>query len=104
MNAKPASRDGEALSTIPAGEGGLVSSLHGGHGFCSRVANLGFTAGAEVRVIQNYGRRPIIVSVRGTRVALGRAEAANVQIKMRPETVESQIAEQSPGTDTRNDG
>jgi Fe2+ transport system protein FeoA len=68
------------LSMIRAGEQGVVRSLQGGHAFASRVANLGFTAGAAVEVIQNYGHGPLIVAVRGTRVALGRAEADNVLV------------------------
>ena len=63
------------LCNLATGQGGLVRSLLGGHAFCSRVANLGFTDGAEVRIVHNYGRGPVIVSVRGTRVALGRTEA-----------------------------
>ena len=73
---------GQALSTLPAGVAGIVYSLLGGKAFRSRVANLGFTAGAEVKVIQNYGRGPMIVAVRGTRVALGRAEAGQVLVHM----------------------
>lgn len=69
-----------ALSALPAGQQAVVHSLQGHHGFCSRLANLGFTAGAPVRVVQNYGHGPILVSLRGTLVALGRAEAANVLV------------------------
>jgi len=47
---------------------------------------LGFTAGAEVAVVQNYGRGPIIVAVRDTRVALGRGEAAKIQVEVMRET------------------
>jgi Fe2+ transport system protein FeoA len=32
-------------------------------------------------MIQNFGRGPIIVMVRGTRIALGRGEAAHVRIQ-----------------------
>ena len=68
------------LSALPPGGRGIVHSLQGGHGFRSRVANLGFTAGAEITVVQNYGRGPILVSLRGTLVALGRFEAARVLV------------------------
>ena len=68
------------LSTLPAGSQGALHSLHGGHDFCSRLANLGFTAGALIKVVQNYGRGPMLVSLRGALVALGRAEAAKVLI------------------------
>lgn len=66
------------LSALRTGQRGVVRALRGGRTFCSRAANLGFTAGTQVSVIQNYGRGPMIVAVRGTRVALGREEADNV--------------------------
>ena len=47
----------------------------------TRLVSLGFTPGAEVSVSQNYGRGPLIVTVRGTRVALGRLEAANIFVE-----------------------
>jgi Fe2+ transport system protein FeoA len=72
----------QALSALPAGARGVIHSLLGGHGFGSRVANLGFTVGAPVSVRQNYGRGPMIVALRGTLVALGRAEAAKVLVQM----------------------
>jgi Fe2+ transport system protein FeoA len=75
--------DGDAtrtLSTVRSGEHGVVRALRGGRTFCSRAANLGFTTGAQVSVIQNYGHGPMLVAVRGTRVALGRAEADNVLV------------------------
>jgi len=70
-----------SLSGLPTGGQGFVHTLRGGHGFCSRMANLGFTTGASVTVVQNIGRGPMLVSVRGTLVALGRAEAAKVVVK-----------------------
>ncbi len=50
----------------------------------SRMAALGFTVEAEVEVTQNLGRGAIIVAVRGTEVALGRDEAARVQVQVMP--------------------
>ena len=78
--ATPAARQSVPLSTLPTGTQGILHSLHGGHDFCSRLANLGFTAGALITVVQNYGRGPMLVSLRGALVALGRAEAARVLI------------------------
>jgi len=71
----------QALSALPAGARGVIHSLLGGHSFGSRVADLGFTVGAPVSVRQNYGRGPMIVALRGTLVALGRAEAAKVLVQ-----------------------
>ncbi len=69
------------IGDLPAGAGGIVHALTGGHDFCSRMANLGFTTGALVKVRQNYGRGPIVVALRGTLVALGRAEAACILVR-----------------------
>jgi Fe2+ transport system protein FeoA len=69
----------QALSALPAGARGMIHSLLGER---SRVANLGFTVGARISVRQNYGRGPMIVALRGTLVALGRAEAAKVLVQM----------------------
>lgn len=66
------------MADLPAGSGAVIHSLTGGHEFCSRMANLGFTSGAPVTVRQNYGRGPIVVALRGTLVALGRSEAARI--------------------------
>ncbi len=47
----------------------------------SRLASLGFTPGANLHVVQNYGRGPIIVTLRDTRVALGRGEAQKILVE-----------------------
>jgi len=78
--AAPAAKQSVPLSTLPTGAQGVLHSLHGGHDFCSRLANLGFTAGALITVVQNYGRGPMLVSLRGALVALGRTEAAKVLV------------------------
>lgn len=69
------------LSSLKSGERGVVHQLHGGEGFAVRVTVLGFTVGAEVTMIQNYGRGPVIVAVRDTQVALGRGEALKVLVE-----------------------
>ena len=68
------------LSDLAPGEVGVVHKLTGGWGFTSRLATLGFTPGAELTMVQNFGRGPLIVNIRGTRIALGRGEAAKVVV------------------------
>jgi len=68
------------LSALASGEVGVVDQLAGGRGFVSRLATLGFTPGVEVNMVQNFGRGPLIVLVRDTRVALGRGEAMKVLV------------------------
>lgn len=72
-----------SLAEVLAGRRVLVRRLEGGKDFVSRMAVLGFTEGAEVQVIQNYGHGPVIVLVRETRVALGRGEALKVLVEVK---------------------
>jgi len=71
-----------SLSALALGEVGVVRQLAGGRGFISRLATLGFTLGVEVNMVQNFGRGPLIVLVRDTRVALGRGEAMKVLVEV----------------------
>jgi len=70
-----------ALSAVRSGEQVQIHRIRGGHQFLSRLASLGFTPGARLRVVQNYGRGPIIVNLRDTRIALGRGEAAKIEVE-----------------------
>jgi len=63
------------LADLKTGERAIFLNVSGGKGVTYRLASMGFTPGVEVEMIQNYGRGPIMVLVRGTRVALGRREA-----------------------------
>lgn len=69
------------LCDLKAGTRGIVRQLGGGRGFKARIAALGFTIGAPIEVIKNYGHGPIIVAVRETQVALGRGAALKIQIE-----------------------
>jgi ferrous iron transport protein A len=72
-----------SLSILHAGEHGEVVRLAGGRGVLSRMTALGFTPGADVTVLQNYGRGPLIARVRDARIALGRGEAGRVYVRRR---------------------
>jgi ferrous iron transport protein A len=63
------------------GEQGLVVELTGGRGVLARMASLGFTPGAEVTIVQNFGRGPLIALVRDARIALGRGEASKIHVR-----------------------
>jgi ferrous iron transport protein A len=69
------------LSEVQDGKRCTVRQLDGGGNFMNRLSALGFTIGAEVVVIQNYGRGPLIAMARGSRVALGRGEAMKVLVE-----------------------
>lgn len=71
----------KTLCDLPVGARAIVRRLQGGRGFSARVAALGFTIGAEVIIVKNYGHGPIIAAVRQTQVALGRGEADKIQVE-----------------------
>ena len=70
-----------SLAKLSAGQQGMIESLHGGRGLVNRLAVLGFIPGQKINMVQNFGRGPLIVKVRGARVALGRGEARKIIVK-----------------------
>jgi ferrous iron transport protein A len=69
------------LSELASGEQATFVELRGGRGVRGRLTSLGFTPGVPVFMVQNYGWGPLIVEVRGTRVALGRHEAKYIFVQ-----------------------
>ena len=74
-----------SLSELIAEEHAIILSFGNGRAETARLASLGFTPGAKVDMTQNYGRGPLIVTVRGTRVALGRGEASKILVERNKE-------------------
>ena len=72
---------GEPLNGLGVGERGVVVGMDGGRGLLCRMTSLGFTPGAEVTVMQNYGHGPLICRVRNARIALGRGEAGRILVR-----------------------
>jgi ferrous iron transport protein A len=70
-----------SMSELNAGEEATILDFQGGRTVNNRLMSLGFTPGVRVQMTQNYGRGPLIVNVRGTRVALGRGEAAAIRVE-----------------------
>jgi Fe2+ transport system protein FeoA len=68
------------LADLHSGEQATITSLGRGSGIQGRLTALGFTPGAKLTVMQNYGRGPLVVALRGARVALGRREAGAIQV------------------------
>jgi ferrous iron transport protein A len=71
------------LGTLPSGETGTIIDLAGGRRFVARCLALGCTPGAQVEMERNAGRGPVIVKVRGARLALGRGESMRLRVRRR---------------------
>lgn len=71
----------QPLAEIKKGEHAFFQSICAEKGVASRLTSLGFTPGVDIEMTQNYGRGPLVVTIRGTRVALGRHEAQNIFVQ-----------------------
>ena len=70
-----------SLAELPTGEHATLYEIRAGRGVMSRLSSLGFTPGVDIEMTQNYGHGPLLVTVRGTRVALGRQEAQRAFVR-----------------------
>ncbi len=68
------------LMELEPGRRAVIRRLEGGRTVLSRLAALGFTPGAPVTVIRNSDHGPLLISLRGSRVALGREEAVHILV------------------------
>lgn len=70
-----------SLTQLKVGETAAFINLMGGRGIVGRLTSLGFTPGVEITMTQNSGKGPLIVMLRGARVALGRHEAQKIMVE-----------------------
>jgi Fe2+ transport system protein FeoA len=83
QNAHPAAaKDQRALSDLPPGAQGMVSAVHGDADFITLLAARGLTAGAQLSVLRNSGHSPLLIMISDTCLALGRSEAAQIEIEL----------------------
>ncbi len=66
------------LMELLPGKKAVIRRLEGGRPVLSRLAAMGFTPGAVITVLRSSDHGPLLVSLRGSRVALGRGEAAHI--------------------------
>lgn len=77
--------DNKSVADLNIGESALITSVGDDcidvHCHCLRLMELGFTPGQEVTVIaKSPFKDPLAVSVRGTMIALRKAEAECIKI------------------------
>ena len=67
------------LSSIPAGQTVQMARIDAGRRLKHRLTELGLTPGVKVTIVQNNGG-PILISVRDSRIAIGREMANKIQV------------------------
>jgi ferrous iron transport protein A len=69
------------LADLKTGEHAALIAIHAEKEIICRLSSLGFTPGVEIEMTQNYGHGPLLVTVRGARLALGRKEAQGAAVR-----------------------
>jgi ferrous iron transport protein A len=73
------------LAELKTGEHAFLAEIHNEREIVCRMSSLGLTPGVEIIMTQNIGRGPLVVTVRGTRIALGRNEAQKSLVRRKKE-------------------
>jgi ferrous iron transport protein A len=68
------------LSMVRSGESVQVAAIRAGWGLQRRLADMGLTPGVRVKVINSGGRGPVVLDIRGSRLALGHGIAHKIMV------------------------
>ena len=69
-----------SLPDLPLGQIGIVYQIDSGHGACKRLNELGLIPGVEVELVNKITSGPIMIRVKGSKLALGRGIARKVKV------------------------
>lgn len=69
------------LSMATPGQEVRLVAVRGGWGIRRRLAEMGLTPGETLRVIQSGPSGPLVIAVRGFRLALGRGMAHRIEVE-----------------------
>jgi len=74
------------MSKLQTGEFGVLKSYTGGKEMLGRCLSMGFTPGSTVKMVENFGRGPVLAKVHDVEVALGQGMAARIIVtRMNPQ-------------------
>ncbi len=71
------------LAMAPEGRNLRIVYVRGGMRVMRRLADLGLTPGATIRIVKSMGRGPILLEVNGSRIALGRGISMKLFVEVR---------------------
>lgn len=71
------------LTALREGQSGTVAFIRGGMGAVRRLTDMGLTPGTRITVIECAPFGPVEISVRGSRLAIGRGMAIKVFVEVK---------------------
>ncbi len=69
------------LGLAQPGECIEILKIRGGHGFRRRLAEMGLTSGSRVRVISNGRPGPVVLEIKGSRLAIGHGATHKIHVR-----------------------
>ena len=66
------------LAFLSEGEEGEIIGFNGGRGMVQRLSDMGFIPSEKVKVLTSNSPGPVLVDVKGSRIALGRGVAMKI--------------------------
>jgi len=66
---------------VSPGELVQVATVRAGWGLQRRLADMGLTPGVQVRVVNSQRPGPVVIEIRGSRLALGQGLAHKIMVK-----------------------
>ena len=76
------SRPSKPLLSLQVGRKGVVGKIVGGRSACKRLNELGLVPGTEIEMVNKIANGPVMIRVKGSKLALGRGLASKVHIIM----------------------
>ena len=68
------------LAMLGQGQSGRIVQVAGGHGMRQHLSAMGFVPGERVTVVGGAHGGPLLLTVKGTRVAIGRGMAHKILV------------------------
>lgn len=68
------------LSTVRAGETVRLARIEAGRGLKSRLTSMGLVTGVEITVVSNSHPGPFVISVKASKMMLGRGMAHKIMV------------------------
>ncbi|MBD3193158.1 MAG: hypothetical protein GF308_21170 [Candidatus Heimdallarchaeota archaeon] len=66
---------------LEKGEWGIVAQkIQAGRGACRRLTELGLIPGTPVQMVNKIKRGPVLIRVKGTKLAIGRGLACKIRV------------------------
>jgi len=73
-------RPSKPLLMLLVGRKGIVGKIVGGRSVCKRLNELGLVPGTEVEMVNKIANGPVMIRVKGSKLAIGRGLASKVYI------------------------